>query len=150
MSSYINFYLKHDNKFCQLWSFSRSCVEYQHFNDILPYGKNVPITFDILNIALDNVNKDIQIYKKHIKENKKDIEIIAKMEGVSFHERMENISEYRTYISEEKDHLFELKRCKHFIEFLEDLLYNVKWSDIDSNDYLYAGIEAINPNEKEE
>ena len=55
MSSYINFYLKVEDKYCPLGIYSRNCPEYQFFKDIVPFEKIAPITIKKLQAVIEDI-----------------------------------------------------------------------------------------------
>ena len=154
MSQYICFYLKYGGIYCPLDTYPRSNPEYKYFHDVIPYGVNTPITLHILETISQNVLTDIKQAKKSIKKDKKEINFILNMNGVSFDERMEQIDWIKESISERKELLSELKRTKYFVEYLENILLNIGYNSyltetegITVDNYLWAGIEAKNPND---
>lgn len=147
MSSYINFYLKVEDKYCPLGTYSRNCPEYQFFKNIVPFEKIVPINVKNLEVvkedikfAINNEMKSIGNYSLNIKD--------IKTFNNSISEKMELIEDYRDTINELKEDLEANKNCLNFVNWLVEILIDVEYNPyankhgITQDNYLWIGIEA--------
>ncbi len=147
MSSYINFYLKVEDKYCPLGTYSRNCPEYQFFKNIVPFEKIAPINVEKLEavkedieFAINNEMKSIGNYSLNIKD--------IKTFNNSINEKMELIEDYRDTINELKEDLEANKNCLNFVNWLIEILTDIKYNSyankhgITQDNYLWVGIEA--------
>ena len=154
MSSYINFYLKVEDKYCPIGIYSRNCPEYRFFKDIVPFEKIAPISVkklravkEDIEFAINNEMKSIGRYSLNIKDIKTFNNPIS--------EKMELIEDYRDTINELKEDLEANKNCLNFVNWLIEILADIKYSyyankhNIIQDNYLWAGIEA-NPKEEDD
>ncbi len=147
MSSYINFYLKVEDKYCPLGTYSRNCPEYRFFKDIVPFEKIAPIgvkklqaVIEDVEFAINNEMKSIGRYSLNIKD--------IKTFNNPLSEKIELIENYRDSINELKEDLEANKRCLNFVNWLIEILADVEYSPyankhgITQDNYLWIGIEA--------
>lgn len=151
MSSYISFYLKVEDKYCSLGSYSRNCSEYQFFKDFVPYEKLGSLTLDHLTTIKEDVNFAIKNKETAIKNYSNNIELIKTFNN-SAEEKMQLIGHNLEVIEEFKEDLEEDNKCLSFINFLMNILMNIlidanydtyaKDHGIKTDNYLWAGIEV--------
>lgn len=154
MSSYINFYLKVEDKYCPIGTYSRNCSEYQFFKNFVPYEKIAPITIkelkdviEDIKFAINNEMKSIGRYSLNVKD--------IKAFNNPINEKMELIEDYRNTINELKEDLEANKKCLNFVNWLIEILTDIEYDpyankhNITQDNYLWVGIEA-SPEEIEE
>lgn len=155
MSSYINFYLKVEDKYCPLGSYSRNCSEYRFFKNIVPFEKIAPITIKNLKTVIEDIEFAISNEMKSIGRYSLNIKDIKTFNN-SINEKMELIEDYRNTINELKEDLEANKKCLNFVNWLIEILTDVEYSPyadkhgITQDNYLWVGIEAGPEDIKEE
>lgn len=147
MSSYINFYLKVEDKYCPLGSYLRNCSEYRFFKNIVPFGKIAPITIKNLKTVIEDIEFAISNEMKSIGRYSLNIKDIKTFNN-SINEKMELIEDYRNTINELKEDLEANKKCLNFVNWLIEILTDVEYDPyadkhgITQDNYLWVGIEA--------
>lgn len=147
MSSYINFYLKVEDKYCPLGTYSRNCPEYRFFKDIVPFEKIAPITIKKLQAVIEDIEFAINNEMKSIGRYSLNIKDIKTFNN-SINEKMELIEDYRNTINELKEDLEANKKCLNFVNWLIEILTDVEYDpyankhNITQDNYLWVGIEA--------
>ena len=153
MSMYVDFFIKRDNKFIQIADYSRNSQIYKITSDCLPYGKVRALTIQDLEKFIGVVCRDIKEYKERIEKINMRISNISSFNN-SVEDKLEAINTYEMDKSEWEDDIEELQFAKNFFMFLEDLIesgiYGEENKEINSDKYLYAGIEVGEPVEVEE
>lgn len=153
MSMYVDFFIKRDNKFIRIADHSRNSQIYKITSDCLPYGKVRALTIFDLEKFSDIVHEDIIECKKHIEKINICISNISNFNN-SLEDKLEAINTYEMDKSDWEDDIEELQFAKNFFMFLEDLIesgiYGEENKEMNSNKYLYAGIEVGEPVEVEE
>lgn len=144
MSSYVNFYLRINDLFVPIGSYSRSSEMYQIMDHYCPYGKIKPLTKD----SLYKIINDLEDRKQKIKDfriaNEKRCDMIMQANN-TIEEKMEAISSIMSGFNDMDTDIEELSfsadTLRVFSNMIEEFSYNNKFSN-DCNHYLYAGIEA--------
>ena len=151
MSSYINFYLKVEDKYCPLWNYSRNSSEYYFFKSAVPYGEIKPITLESLKGIKEDINFAIKNVEEHIENNYIKIDMIKTFNN-SVEDKINQINDYLEFIEEEKETLKDYTDCINFVYRLIDMLDSIEYDPyaekhgITKDNYLWVGIEA-GPNE---
>ena len=143
MSSYVSFYIKANEKqYLPIGSFSRNNAEYEYINDILPYGKVIPLTQAKLEMVLSIIKEENNNYDKSIQKYLNEKEFICKMNN-SVEEKREALLDIDSLIENVKDIYEALERAygwyRSLLIILDDVDYN---KNIDKNEYIYVGIDA--------
>lgn len=147
MSSYINFYLKVEDKYCPIGTYSRSCPEYHFFKNFVPYEEIAPITIKKLQAIIEDIEFTINNEMKSIGRYSLNIKYIKTFNN-SISEKMELIEDYRDTINELKEDLEANKNCLNFVNWLIEILTDVEYNSyaekhgITQDNYLWIGIEA--------
>ena len=153
MSMYVDFFIKRDNKFIRIADYSRNSQVYKIISDCLPYEKVRALTIQDLDKFNDIAREDIEECKKHIEKINMRISNISSFNN-SIEDKLEAIHTYEMDKSDWEDDIKELQFAKIFFTFLEDLIesgiYGEESKEINSDKYLYAGIEVGEPVEVEE
>lgn len=151
MSSYVNFYLKKDNVFCPLASFSRLTKYYQKFSPYLPYEKCVAITKDLLASIKNEVILDILMCNASIKEAEKMNEFL-KNSNDPLESKVTFFLENNRSIRGEEMEKTDLENLSHFIDFLFIIIDEAEdyhGYSINPEGYIYGGIECYDPTEED-
>ena len=147
MSSYISFYLKVEDKYCPLGSYSRNCSEYRFFKDFVPYEKVGPLTLEKLADVKEDVEFSIGNKKATIVRYSNNIELIKTFSN-SAEDKLQLIERNLDIVEEFKEGLEEDNKCLTFINFLIDMLTDISYDEyaknhgIKADNYLWAGIEV--------
>jgi len=147
MSSYISFYLKVEDKYCPLGSYSRNCSEYRFFKDFVPYEKLGPLTLDNLSTIKEDVDFSIKNKEEAIKNYSNNIELIKTFNN-SAEDKLQLIGQNLEVVEEFKEGLEEDNKCLTFISFLMNILIDANYDTyakdhgIKADNYLWAGIEV--------
>ena len=145
MSAYMDFFVRHGDDFIPLGDFSRNSIVYPTmiYCANVPYGKIIPLTLDNLHAAQTHVHKHSINAIKHIHTLKKRIEDVKGFNN-SLEEKLEQIEEYKGEIEEWRQEAEEARYAENYFYFLMDLI-EAAHNDIDTNKYIYAGIEIGRP-----
>ena len=148
MSEYIHFFIRGNDGFYPIGTFSRSNFHYKYFHRFAPYEKVAPLSAaNILQVYYD-VKRDAEECEETIKKYKETIKLIASMEG-SIEERISYITEYQNDIASAEQMFDLLHRFQGFVDFLseivgvaQDFQYEESLKSIGSDRYVYVGIET--------
>lgn len=147
MSSYINFYLRVEDKYCPLWDYSRNSSEYYFFKNSVPYGEIKPITLESLKGIREDIDFAIKNVEEHIADNYVKIDVIKTFNN-SVEDKIEQINSYLEFIEEEKETLKDYTDCINFVYRLIDMLSSVEYipyakkHSITKDNYLWIGIDT--------
>lgn len=147
MSQYINFYIKtKENKYINIFNFSRNSAIYEYANDYIEYEKGRLLDSSLINTIINSLKEEDLEYENELSKFKNRIEIIAKFNN-SFEEKIEEINIVEREIQELKQTHDHLNSAISFYQYINEIVETFKWND--ENNELYAGIEW-DPNYKEE
>lgn len=144
MSSYVHFFVRKDDVFCPIGTFSRGSGYYQAFCHYLPYEKCRAIPSDLLVTIrgeIKNGIKENERYIKNLEESKKEVNSFNN----SIEEKIEVISDLLNSIEEVEFEIEELKVVYAFTRFLDNVMEEAIYTDISADKYVYAGIECPEP-----
>ena len=148
MSSYINFFIRSDNRFLPLGNFSRSSEIYQRLNNDVPYEKLKALTYNKLNNVVNNIIEDAHKYNNRILKYKKEIELIATFNN-SVEDKLEAINSIESTIEDIEESISELNFAQGWFDSLCKIIDRAsEYTDedynglIDASKYIYAGIET--------
>ena len=148
MSSYINFFIRSEDKFLPLSDFSRSSEIYQRLHNNVPYEKLRALTYNELDSIEDDIIEDKRKYTNLISEYKKEIELIATFNN-SAEEKLEAINSIESMIKDIEESISELNFAKGWFNSLCIILYSARdYTDenynhlVDADKYIYAGVET--------
>lgn len=146
MSSYANFYLRVNDKFAPIGTYSRSTDMYQNFYDILPYEKLVVLTPLKLHDIILSTRKKIHSFSEMIKENQELRDQFLNAKNISFEDKRIAVEEFNTAIHESEKEIDNLQNVINYVRVLLNIIDDYRYSGIsfenDYEHYLYAGIEA--------
>ena len=148
MSSYINFFIRIDDKFLPLSDFSRSSEIYQRLYNNVPYEKLRALTYNELDSIEDDIIEDKRKYTDLISEYKKEIELIATFNN-SAEEKLEAINSTESMIKDIEESISELNYAQGWFNSLCRIIDSASdYTDenynhlIDADKYIYAGVET--------
>lgn len=148
MSSYINFFIRSDDKFLPLGDFSRSSEIYQRLHNDVPYEKLRALTYNKLDSIEDDIIEDKRVLNDKIRNYKKEIDLIATFNN-STEEKLEAINSTKEVIRDCQESIDELDFAKGWFNSLCRMIDSASdYTDenynhlINADKYIYAGIEA--------
>ena len=154
MSAYMNFFLRGEDRFYPIGTYSRNSAIYEIFEEytMVPWEKIMPVTKNVLANLQHNINENIEGFQNRIKTTQEKIEHIKTMNN-SVEEKMECLNEEINWITDIEERIEELEKVKSFMNVLDDILQEAKDSHyyedksrwLDENMYVYVGIEIGNP-----
>lgn len=141
MSAYIQFFIRHENTFLPIGTFSRNNAIYQVFDGIVIWEKIRPIGEPILNDAEKIVKEFIGMSEKALARAEEEQGLIAKFNN-SIEDKMEAYKDYNNYITEIKEDIKGLEAAQQYLWFLRDILESIEYTDFNKQPYLYVGVEV--------
>ena len=148
MSSYINFFIRSDDKFLPLGDFSRSSEIYQRLHNDVPYEKLRALTYEELDSIEDDILEDKRKYEYKIKEYEKEINLITTFNN-SAEEKLNEIESVKETIKDIKEEIDELDFAKGWFNSLCRMIDSASaYTDenynhlVDADKYIYAGVEV--------
>ena len=157
MSSYLNFYLRVNDNFIPVGSYSRSNEIYQEFRDIAPFEKIRAITEVDLDTGIFDLTNKINKSKARVESCKEDIENILRANN-TMEDKIGFINDTKEMIEEYKEIIAECEHwvaiLDHFKDMIDEYRYAIDYpyEDEDNgvnkftndyNHYLYMGVEAL-------
>lgn len=150
MSQYIQFFIRCEDKFVPMCSYSRSNTIFRAFAYHAPYEKIMPITEHILRVAQSYLKSEEDSIEARIELYRDMLESIRHFDN-DVDDKLEAINSVNADIGELKSDLEEITFAKTFIDILDGILVSAKYRD-DGNGcplanytedtVLYAGIEV--------
>lgn len=148
MSSYINFFIRSEDKFLPLSDFSRSSEIYQRLHNNVPYEKLRALTYNELDSIEDAIIEDKRKYTDLISGYKKEIELITTFNN-SAEEKLEAINSTESMIKDIEESISELNFAQGWFNSLCRILDSARdYIDennnplVDADKYIYAGVET--------
>ena len=141
MSAYIQFFIRHEDTFLPIGTFSRNNAIYQVFDGIAVWEKIRPIGESILDDAEKIVREFISVSKKTLARANEEKGMVVNFNN-SVEEKLQSIEEYNSYIAEITEDIESLKTAQQYLWFLGDILESVEYTDFNKQSYLYVGIEV--------
>lgn len=141
MSAYIQFFIRHEDTFLPIGTFSRNNAIYQVFDGIAVWEKIRPVGEPILNDAEKIVKEFIGVSEKALARANEEKGMIANFNN-SVEEKLQSINEYNSYIAEITEDIRGLESAQQYLWFLRDILESIKGTEFNKYPYLYVGIEV--------
>lgn len=151
MSQYMQFFIRCEDKFVPLYSYSRSSNVYGallNTNASVPYGKIVPVTDQMLQEALKLIGNGIDNTNRFKAEYLQDKEAVHQFNN-TVDDKLSALRNIMSSIDELDEELEDAEDSKHVIMLFEDILESAKYrgddcplADYTENTVLYAGIEV--------
>lgn len=143
MSSYVNFYLRVNDSFAPIGSYSRSSEMYQMMQTRCPYEKIAALTSsDLLDVIHEFENK-INRMKEVRKADEKRCEMIMQANN-SLDEKLQAIEDIESNFTDMDDYIEENQFAADTLRVFCHMIDEFRYTDF-SNDFnhcIYAGIEA--------
>ena len=149
MSAYMSFFIRVNDNFYPIGTYSRSTAIYEMFEARagVPWEQIIPINNNLLKRISECVDENISGFKGEIESLYEAIKFLKSCEG-DLSDKLQQYGYYKETIEDYEDRIEELKMVSNFIIFLESILDDgegTKWYDevetIDPSKYIYAGIE---------
>lgn len=148
MSSYINFFIRSDDKFLPLSDFSRSSEIYQRLHNDVPYEKLRALTYAELDSIEDDILEDRRVLNDKITNYTKEIDLIATFNN-SAEEKLEAIDSTKEVIKDCQEAIDELDFAQGWFNSLCRIIDSARdYTDenynhlVDADKYVYAGVEV--------
>lgn len=149
MSQYISFYLRCEDKFLPLMSFSRSTTLYQAFNDTyVPYGTIKPVTQHQLMLVTESLSNSESNMRQILARREEEKALIPSFNN-STNEKLGAIEDLNESIDEINEELECIAAAKNTVGVLSDILDEAKYhkdeasiSGCSEDNYLFVGIES--------
>ena len=142
MSAYIEFYLKVEDKFVPIASYSRSNILYEVGHDSgVPWEKIRKLDKELFSEMVNKLNTRIDAYEMYIDENESRKSIIASMLN-SIEDKIKALDELQHVIDEMKNSLSEYETAQTEFRFMSEL-------ESESGYPVYIGIEVGEPTVEE-
>lgn len=149
MSSYMHFFVRVDDAFAPIATYSRSSKIYCAFEHCAPYEKIKALQLKDLDEAEVDFRENIESCQKCIEREKAKLEWL-KTANFSSEERMDLYYECAQSIEEYEEDLLQLERSLAFCSFLRDMIseaedeveYGENPLGLDPAAYIYIGIEC--------
>ena len=154
MSQYLHIFVRKNDEFAPIGSFSNGSQIYFALSNYAPWEKVAPIGSEELNVVIDNINSAIEENNAAIQKACDERHQVMGSPN-TLEEKLSYIHEYiDSYIRECEEENIELRDAAYFMSFLAHIVENAAHiDDIDENNYVYVGIECgynITPEDIEE
>lgn len=148
MSSYVNFFIRTNDAFIPIASYSRSTRVYKIF-EAMPYGKVDVLTTEYLKELSFEAQKYTNYINEQIEKCHQRKEIIATFNN-TVSEKYEMIYEIEREAEDWQDEKREAEAAEDFIQFLKNMISEIQYNEDtevsklirDGDHYLYCGIEV--------
>ena len=153
MSQYIQFFIRHNDDFLPIGTYSRSSAIYQMGKFSVPYEAIRAIDSDTLNGWKRSAESEIEQIQECISTRKEFIEMTMQSNN-PLDEKMEYVGDVYNEIACMKEEIEDARDAIKYYEFLETLIseaeetkynYNENGVHLDPAQYIYAGIEVGYP-----
>ena len=148
MSQYLCVYVRVNDKFAPIGTYSRSNVIYRAFSNEIPYEKIRAVRPTDLERVMRHLHEKLNDYVKDLGDTANDIEMIMNAANTPLTEKLDAIAGYQQATKEIEDEIEEVKYAMGIISTYQDMIDAYHYSEAEEqfeNDYfhyLYAGIEA--------
>lgn len=147
MSSYVNFYLRINENFAPIGSWSRSNQMYQVWQHILPYEKIMPLTYSRISDMIYELETSAARMKEAKTKDEASIKMIMDAANTSLEEKLNIVADIQSNFEDMDQYIDEINftadTLRVFLNMIEDFKYSDEVVfDNDADHYIYAGIEA--------
>lgn len=147
MSSYVNFYLRMNNSFAPIGSYSRSNEIYQAIQHAVPYEKITPLTSRAFDEMIRELESKAQKMADAKKRDQERIALIMNAANTSLDEKLSAVAEIESNFADMDEYIsdvnFAADTFRVFLNIIDDVRYSDNtYMDNDCDHYIYAGIEA--------
>ena len=148
MSSYVNFYLRANEIFAPIGSYSRSSEVYKAIDKYVGYNELVSLTPEIFNDVIQEVEEKIARMRKRRAVDENRIRLIMDSANSTMDEKLQAVNDIECNFEEMDAYVDELNFAadvmRVFINMIDAYEYGGDGGlDNDPNHYIYAGIDAI-------
>lgn len=153
MSQYIQFFIRHNDDFLPIGTYSRSSAVFQMARCSVPYESIHAVNSDTLNGWKRSAESEIEQIQECISTRKEFIEMTMQSNN-PLDEKMEYVGDVHNEIAYMKEEIEDARDAIKYYEFLETLISEAeetKYNDdengvhLDPTQYVYAGIEVGYP-----
>lgn len=149
MSTYIQFFIRCEDKFVPMCSYSRNHELFRSFyNNNIPCGKIIPITKTFLNEVRSDLADAINMYNERKLQEQHIMDFVLQFSN-SVDDKLKALNDIQESIEVFDNDLKELGWCIHTVDLFKDILESAEYhyEDCPFTDYtestvLYAGIEV--------
>lgn len=146
MSTYCNYFLRHNDTFLPIGDYSSCNPHCYLIKDVVPYGKMIPLTEDILSKLLDKCDLKVKENNKELEQLQEQKEYIMQANN-SLNDKMHYIFDLSKQMAELDTDNDMLQYAHSFFVFLYNIIdsadvYKNEKLDVDVDNYVYAGIEV--------
>lgn len=153
MSAYIQFFIKINDKFAPIATYSRSTKVYQEFQHYAPWEKVSALNEQKLSAVSDEIRSEISEYEEAIRSERETIDFLRSCKDISVEDLMDQYRSATGTIEELNDTIAELQHASSFCSFLMDVVEEAgqeeRWgdnpNDLHADSYVYVGIEVGTP-----
>ena len=146
MSSYVNFYLRVNDSFAPIGSYSRSNEMYQVVSRGVPYEKIVALKSRDITNFIKQLENSVEDVKKYYEKSKSRIPLIMNAENTSLDEKLATVAEIEQGFDAADEYISEITfaadTLRVFLNMIDDFKYSNSDFKNDADHYIYAGIEA--------
>jgi len=145
MSSYVNFYLRVNDVFAPIGSYSRNSEIYKAIEHYSIYGKIIPLKYDMIKSILEDIEQSISNVQATIQKDNETCHLVMSSQN-SLAEKLDTIHTIKDGIADAYKLIEELQFAYALFHIYEDILdeieYGLKAVGTDSCHYIYFGIDA--------
>ena len=146
MSSYVNFYVRVDEKFAPVGSWSRSGKIYQALERRVPYEKIMNMTSDGLERVINSLELEKKEVEEYIAAKQSKITMIMNEENTPLNEKLEAVESVVGYVNEAKEEIKDYEYAINILNGFTVMIEDYRWSNNqfsnDGDHYLYVGIDG--------
>ena len=146
MSQYVNFYLRVNDMFAPIGSWSRASQVFDVAKNIVPYEHIKHLTKEDFKNAIEDLEARITLNKECLGYNQKRRELIINAQNTPLSEKLEAIDAIDEYDEETNEHIEELTYAVAYLYHLINMINEYEWAENvfknDAEHYVYGGIEA--------
>lgn len=151
MSQYINFFIRCDDKFLPLFSFSRNSYMYSAFHARAPFEKISVISEEIINLSKEVLLDQIDTYQRKVTQYEREKTLIPSFDN-AVQEKLEELRNIDDLLADIQSELDELGLALNYCAVMHDIIETAKYgeknigvSSYKEDSLLYCGIEAGTP-----
>lgn len=146
MSTYCNYFLRHNDTFLPIGDYSSCNPHCYLIKDIVPFGKMIPLTEDILSELLDKCDLKVKENNKELEQLQEQKEDIMQANN-SLDDKMHYIFDLSKEMAELDTDNDRLQDAHSFFCFLSNMIFSAhEYEDnklkLDPDNYIYAGLET--------
>lgn len=142
MSEYVEFFVKNGENYSPIGTFCRSNAIFKVARDNgVPYGDLRSVDAGLISRMRADLEQEVRSARKNIRVKNDYLTFLQGAEMPAEDKRLE-YSDTRDEIEELEDEITHLNYCSNFCLFLSEVIESAVAYDLDSNSYVWAGIEV--------